>query len=68
MRRISEESSKGHVDLLDGIKIYDKDQWVLVLPDAVEPLFHVYAESPEAHASEALVGHYVKKIESIQGE
>lgn len=68
MRRISEESSKGQVDLLDGIKIYDKDQWVLVLPDAVEPLFHVYAESPEAKSSEALVGHYVKKIEAIQVE
>jgi mannose-1-phosphate guanylyltransferase/phosphomannomutase len=67
MRRISEESRDGRVDLLDGIKIYDKDSWVLVLPDAVEPLFHVYAESPEEAHSQALVEEYARKIETLQG-
>jgi len=67
MRRISEESTKGErVELVDGIKIFDKDSWVLVLPDAVEPLFHVYAESPEEHESKELVGAYVRKIEQLQ--
>ena len=66
MRQISEES-KGveRVELLDGIKIYDHDKWVLVLPDAVEPVFHVYAESPEALQSEGLVDEYVRKIEKL---
>ncbi len=66
MRKISEESRPGsHVELLDGIKIYDNDSWVLVLPDSLEPVFHVYAESPEADASQAMVEHYVKKIEGL---
>ena len=68
MRRISEETrDANHVELLDGIKIFETDSWVLVLPDAVEPLFHVYAESPEDSASQALVGRYVRKIEGLVG-
>ncbi len=67
MRRISEESREGtHVELVDGIKICESDRWVLVLPDAVEPLFHVYAESPAEASSQELVGDYVKKIERMQ--
>lgn len=63
MRRIAEETRDGrHVELLDGIKIFENDSWVLVLPDAVEPIFHVYAESADEHAGEALVGKYVRRI------
>jgi mannose-1-phosphate guanylyltransferase/phosphomannomutase len=63
MRRLAEENRDGeHIELLDGIKIYDKDSWVLVLPDAVEPIFHVYAESPEEHGSRELVDRYERKI------
>lgn len=66
MRLIAEETRDGrHVELLDGIKIFEDDSWVLVLPDAVEPVFHVYAESPEEPASESLVRRYVDKIERI---
>jgi mannose-1-phosphate guanylyltransferase/phosphomannomutase len=67
MRRLSEESSQGErVELVDGIKIYDRDSWVLVLPDSVEPVFHIYAESPDAGASDELVHEYVRKIEQMQ--
>ncbi len=66
MRQISEQNHTGkHVELLDGIKIYDKDSWVLLLPDALEPVFHVYAESPDDDTSRALVGQYIKKIEKL---
>jgi mannose-1-phosphate guanylyltransferase / phosphomannomutase len=67
MRRISEESRDGaRVELVDGIKIFDGEGWVLVLPDAVEPLFHVYAESAAEQESQALVDGYVRKIEQLQ--
>jgi mannose-1-phosphate guanylyltransferase/phosphomannomutase len=69
MRRISEEArEEQHVDTLDGIKIYDHDKWVLILPDAIEPLFHVYAESPDNIQSEQLVGQFVRRIEEIQSQ
>ena len=66
MRHISEESRNGdRVELLDGIKIFGPDSWVLVLPDSVEPIFHVYAESPFEVDSRALVNEYAKKIEKL---
>lgn len=68
MRMISEEKSGGErVELLDGIKIFEEDSWVLVLPDAVEPVFHVYAESGDEARSRALVSKYIKRIEAIRG-
>lgn len=67
MRRLSEESRDGErVELVDGIKIYDHDAWVLVLPDAVEPLFHVYAESGEEDESKYLAASFAKKIREMQ--
>jgi mannose-1-phosphate guanylyltransferase/phosphomannomutase len=63
MRRLAEENRDGeHVELLDGIKIFDHDSWVLILPDALEPVFHVYAESPADHESRQLVDRYERKI------
>jgi len=53
------------VELLDGIKIFDGDSWVLLLPDAVEPVFHIYADSLEDESSRELVGKYVKKLEKM---
>ncbi len=45
MRQLTESSRGERVELLDGIKIYDAERWVLVLPDAVEPWVHIYAEA-----------------------
>jgi mannose-1-phosphate guanylyltransferase/phosphomannomutase len=66
MRQISEEQSDGsHFELLDGIKIFTSQGWVLLLPDAVEPLFHVYAESDrEAHSAE-MVSSFARKIHEL---
>lgn len=66
MRQIAEENRDGtHVELLDGIKIFDSHSWVLVLPDAVEPIFHIYSESPDDETSRYLVNSYVSKIERM---
>jgi mannose-1-phosphate guanylyltransferase/phosphomannomutase len=68
MRKIAEQSRDGsHVELLDGIKLYEDSSWVLVLPDAVEPVFHVYAESVEQAQSDALVREYGAKIQAMMG-
>lgn len=67
MRVLTEEHrDEERLELMDGIKIYDKDSWVLVLPDSFEPVFHLHAESPEAASSEALVQTYSKKIQEIR--
>ena len=54
MRVLNERFADANVDLRDGIKIFDERGWVQVLPDADEPLVHLYAEGESAAASEDL--------------
>ncbi len=54
MRVLNERFADANVDLRDGIKIFDERGWVQVLPDADEPLVHLYAEGESAEVSEDL--------------
>ena len=54
MRVLNERFADADVDLRDGIKIFDERGWVQVLPDADEPLVHLYAEGESAEDSEDL--------------
>lgn len=70
MRRLTEDSrnARGRTDLIDGIKLTDSDrEWVLVLPDAAEPVFHVYAEGQSQEEASKKAREYVSKIEAITG-
>ncbi|MBZ0212295.1 MAG: mannose-1-phosphate guanyltransferase, partial [Nitrospirae bacterium] len=66
MRVLAEESAEGRVELLDGIKVYGESGWVLVLPDSVDPVFHVVAESDDAEGARDLVAETVARIRAIQ--
>ncbi len=67
MRRITEEAQTGdRVDLLDGIKVYRNGSWSLLLPDAFEPIFHLYAESGSPDESVRIVGELRGHIEQMQ--
>ena len=54
MRVLNERFASADVDLRDGIKIFDERGWVQVLPDADEPIVHLYAEGESTEASEEL--------------
>jgi mannose-1-phosphate guanylyltransferase / phosphomannomutase len=47
MRHLVENHPPENLDLTDGVKIFNAhhDSWVLLLPDAGEPLVHLYADS-----------------------
>jgi mannose-1-phosphate guanylyltransferase/phosphomannomutase len=47
MRHLVETTPQARLELIDGVKILGDtpDDWVLVLPDAGEPLVHIYANS-----------------------
>jgi mannose-1-phosphate guanylyltransferase / phosphomannomutase len=49
MRHLVESHPPEHLDLTDGVKILNPqhDSWVLVLPDAGEPLVHLYVDSQD---------------------
>jgi mannose-1-phosphate guanylyltransferase/phosphomannomutase len=44
MRKLLAETNGENVELTDGIRVSREGGWVLVLPDASDPLFNVYAE------------------------
>jgi len=57
MRRLMEFSEGLKREVVDGVRIYDDDSWVLVIPDREQAFFHVIAESPlERKARKLLEG------------
>ena len=42
------------------------DGWVLVLPDADRPLFHVLAESRSKESAQALADKYARVVSGLQ--
>jgi mannose-1-phosphate guanylyltransferase/phosphomannomutase len=69
MRVLNERLSGGHVDLTDGIKVFDERGWTQILPDPDEPLLHLYAEGETEEASETLAAELRELVEQIvQGE
>ncbi|HZH99480.1 MAG TPA: hypothetical protein VEX38_10955, partial [Fimbriimonadaceae bacterium] len=69
MREIAAEASEPYqVESGEGIRIaIDDASWVLVLPDALEPHFHVFSESENIERAEALARDYGAKIEQLCG-
>jgi mannose-1-phosphate guanylyltransferase/phosphomannomutase len=49
MRHLVETHSNENLELIDGVKIVNpmNDSWVLILPDAGEPLVHIFANSDD---------------------
>jgi mannose-1-phosphate guanylyltransferase / phosphomannomutase len=64
MRRLTEKAEGVRADFTDGIKLFNDSGWVLYLPDAVEPAFHVYAEAGDPKELEKLV---VQSQEELAG-
>jgi mannose-1-phosphate guanylyltransferase / phosphomannomutase len=65
MRLLTERFRERHVDLLDGIKVYDERGWAQVLPDPDEPLVHIYAEGRTDEESEDLEREFRGLVEEI---
>jgi mannose-1-phosphate guanylyltransferase/phosphomannomutase len=62
MRRLIEDLDGQKAELVDGVKLWHGKSWVLVLPDADRPLFHVDAEADSSRDAENLVSQYTEKI------
>ena len=54
LQREAHGSGQTRVSLVDGIQVQRDDGWVQLLPDANEPVFHVYAEAADRTASERM--------------
>jgi mannose-1-phosphate guanylyltransferase / phosphomannomutase len=66
MRILSEQYRERREDPIDGVKIDLGEEWVLVLPDADRPLFHVLAESRSRDSAQALADKYARVVTGLQ--
>ena len=62
MRRLIEDGQQGKSELLDGVKIFHDDGWVLVLPDNENAVCKVYSEGKNMEVAEELAGIYLDKV------
>jgi len=74
MRYLVETYSHEKLDLKDGVKIINphNDNWILILPDAGEPLIHIYANGEDRDWVDLSLREYRQRvqqfIENEQGE
>ena len=65
MRTIISEHTEKKIELIDGIKLYSENGWVLILPDADIPAFRIIAESASSEEAETIANKYYSIVESI---
>jgi mannose-1-phosphate guanylyltransferase/phosphomannomutase len=59
MRCLMEQFAKFRIETVDGLKIYlSEETWVLIRPDADEPVFHITAEAGSLAAAQEIVADY----------
>ncbi|CAN5449089.1 mannose-1-phosphate guanyltransferase [soil metagenome] len=67
MRLMVEKHQDRPMELLDGVKIQTRpEHWILVLPDAVEPLVHVYADGQDLQHTSADLNEYTQLVRYLQ--
>ncbi|MHB0859448.1 MAG: sugar phosphate nucleotidyltransferase [Anaerolineae bacterium] len=67
MRLLNEQYKERLGRQIDGVRIdLSGDEWVLVLPDADHPVFHVYAEARTVAQAEDLVARYSRIVQGLQ--
>lgn len=66
MRHLTELSKEKDTVLLDGIKIYTKNNWIAALPSQDEPYFNLIAEAGTEEAARKLITRYSEMIEKWQ--
>ena len=68
MRTMMERHLKDRVDLTDGVKVFVEGGWVLVVPDADRPEYHIIASTLDPARSAALVEEYSALVRSVVTE
>jgi len=67
MRYLVETHPAESLELVDGVKIVDtsKQNWVLILPDAGEPLVHIFANSEDRDWVDKQLQDYRRKVQDF---
>lgn len=65
IRQLIQDPPSGQLELTDGVKVYHRDGWALVLPDPDEPVCRVFSEGSTMEIAESLTDMYINKINQI---
>ncbi len=67
MRHLVETHPRENLELIDGVKIINSqnDNWVLILPDAGEPLVHIYANSGDRAWVDRQLTEYRQRVQNF---
>jgi mannose-1-phosphate guanylyltransferase/phosphomannomutase len=67
MRYLVENHPADTLELIDGVKILDpmRDSWILILPDAGEPLVHIFANSEDRDWAETHLQNYRERVQDF---
>ena len=67
MRYLVETHPAENLELVDGVKIfnYHDDNWVLLLPDAGEPLVHIFANSEDRDWADDTIREYRQRVQEF---
>jgi mannose-1-phosphate guanylyltransferase / phosphomannomutase len=68
MRKAMEHSENRERQLLDGVKIFLDDSWVLLIPDKERPLFHIIVESAERNDAGQIAHEYERLVREWKEE
>ncbi len=66
MRQLIKNSENEKRVLIDGVKVFHDDGWVLVTPDRLTASFNVLAESTHPIKTQSLIEKYSKAVETYQ--
>ena len=66
MRRLSEQYRDETEARVDGVRVSVGEDWVLVLPDADQPIFHVFGDSASREQADTLADRYARIVETLQ--
>lgn len=67
MRHLVETHSTENLELIDGVKIINpqNDNWILILPDAGEPLVQIFANSEDRNWVDEQLAEYRQRVQSF---
>lgn len=67
MRHLVETHPAEDLELIDGVKVLDhqRESWVLVLPDAGEPIVHIFANSSDLDWADQALQEYRTRVQAF---
>jgi len=66
MRMLTANEEQDEIEFIDGIKIIRENAWLLILPDATDPLIHLYAEGNSIEERDSIIDEFTVKIKKFK--